>query len=250
MNPATLAIVTVPLLVASASAQSIRGIVLDDATDEPIAGALVNLLDTSGARLGGVQTGTDGRFLLPLERPGTYRLATRRLGYGPATSTLLHVPDSGVLDVEFRLTPEPVRLAPVEVRARPRRSRLEGAGFYRRRQMGIGRFMTAEEIEKVGGTWVSDVLRAEPSVRILYNPRRLGWDISFWGAGSSLSGRPCRPLVVLDGVRVETDNVQGLDDLVVPSEVEALELYPRGLGVPPQYGGTGASCGVILIWKK
>jgi hypothetical protein len=244
MRLVVIGVVALPLFVASAAAQSIRGIVLDDATDEPIAGTLVILLDTTGARLGAVATDTAGRFLLPLERPGTYRLAARRLGYGPATSTLLHVPDSGVLDVEFRLTPEAVLLAPVEVRAKPRRSRLEREGFYRRRELGIGRFMTAEEIEKRGATWVSDALRMEPSVRIRYDPVRLGW-VVYFSVGTS--GRPCLPLVVLDGTRLDMSTI---DELVPPSEIDAMELYPRGNGVPAQFGGTGASCGVILIWTK
>lgn len=245
MKSAVISVVTLLLIVASAAAQSIRGIVLDDATDEPIAGALVNLLDTMGARLGAVETSADGRFLLPLERPGNYRLAAQRLGYAPATSTLLQVRDSGVLDVGFRLTPEPVRLNPVEVRAKPRRSRLETEGFYRRRQLGIGRFMTTEEIEKRHGSFVSDVLRMEPSVRIRYDPRRLGWDVFFAGTIG-----PCPPWLVLDGVPIETDPSMSLDDLVVPSDIEALELYPRGAGVPSQYGGQRAFCGVILIWTK
>lgn len=43
-----------------------------------------------------------------------------------------------------------------------------------------------------------------------------------------------------------------LDDVVMPEDVEAVEVYRRGLEVPAKFGGTSIStqCGVIVIWTR
>ena len=37
-------------------------------------------------------------------------------------------------------------------------------------------------------------------------------------------------------------------DWISPDAVSAMEIYRSTAEVPPQYGGSDASCGVILIW--
>jgi hypothetical protein len=41
-----------------------------------------------------------------------------------------------------------------------------------------------------------------------------------------------------------------LDDLLVPSAIAGIEVYPSTTGLPPKYQATGARCGVIVIWTR
>ena len=58
----------------------------------------------------------------------------------------------------------------------------------------------------------------------------------------------CAPTLVLDGMKLGGELL--LDEVVHPANVLALELYPRSHGVPVQWSGYDAGCGVILIWTK
>jgi len=252
MRYALITLVKVIVSFELAAAQTVTGIVVDGTDNEPVAGVVIALADSAGVRLGVTETKADGSFELRLERAGRYTLSTQRLGYLSFTSQPLTILSGAELEFEIRLERAPIASQAVEVRTRSRVARLERAGFYTRRDKGIGRFLTAEDIRKRGSLLVSDLLRTEPSVRIVYNSARPGWDVVFRGATTSVVGKkaPCVPLVVVDGVRVRTDHSMGLDELVEVSEIEGLELYPGSAGVPAQYSGMGALCGVILLWLK
>ena len=252
MRYALITLVNVIVSFELAAAQTVTGIVVDGIDNEPVAGVVIALADSAGVRLGVIETKADGSFMLRLERAGRYTLSTQRLGYSSVRSQPLTILSGAGLEVEIRLERAPIATQALAVRTHSRLARLERAGFYTRRDKGIGRFLTAEDIRRRGSMLVSDLLRTEPSVRIVYNSARAGWDVVFRGATTSVVGKkaPCVPLVVVDGVRVRTDHSMGLDELVEVSEIEGLELYPGSAGVPAQYSGMGAMCGVILLWLK
>ena len=41
-----------------------------------------------------------------------------------------------------------------------------------------------------------------------------------------------------------------IDFLVDPVQVAGIEVFPSSMGVPIQYGGLDAACGVIVIWTR
>lgn len=248
--PATVCVVlALALSAVPGAAQSFDGVVLDDATGQPVPGTFVVLLDSAGTPLRSMESDRNGRFSFSVRRAGTYKLEAERLGYEVLASEPLRVRAGDVLELELRLASRPIRLAPLTVTTQRRRIRLERVGFYRRQDMGIGRFMTAEHIDTRPQFGVTDLLRTEPSVRMLYDPDRLGWVATFRGAASMRwETAPCLPLLVLDGTRVMDS--RWLDELVQPPDIAAIELYPSGNGAPVQYTGLGAPCGVILIWTK
>jgi hypothetical protein len=92
---------------------TITGIVQDELTGEPLAGAAVilNDLDRSTA------TGSDGRYVFHSVPSGPRRLTVRFVGHAPRTLQAL-VPADGVLEINVSLLPEPVQLPAVEVRTR------------------------------------------------------------------------------------------------------------------------------------
>jgi len=66
---------------APAAAQVVRGDVRDAVTHTPIFGAIVVVLDTSGARVAGAISDDSGRFSIRLSDAGAYRLRAERIGY-------------------------------------------------------------------------------------------------------------------------------------------------------------------------
>ena len=94
----------------------IRGLLLDDSTNAPVAGATVVLLDEGGAVRGRSFTDSSGVFFIGAEF-GTHRLRAERLGYGTKLSPPFRVSVPDTLRVTFRIGGEAVRLAPLVVTA-------------------------------------------------------------------------------------------------------------------------------------
>jgi protocatechuate 3,4-dioxygenase beta subunit len=70
---------------AVASAQTIRGTVVD-ASDRPVGGVVVFMLDSTSAVVARALTSETGDFRVATTRAGSYRLRTMRIGYRPTTT--------------------------------------------------------------------------------------------------------------------------------------------------------------------
>lgn len=112
-------------------AQVIRGRLLDDASAQPIEGATVWLLNEGEVRLVRTLTDAEGRFHFGLEL-GIYLLYAERIGYLPTTSSPFPVEALDTTDVEFRISDQPILIAPIAVSiggpSAPRFLRLEWPG--------------------------------------------------------------------------------------------------------------------------
>lgn len=95
---------------ADASAQVVRGRLLDEATRSPVGGAFVTLRGPDGAAVRSTLAGDDGWFQLAAPAPGEYRVRVERLGYQTYTSELLRVSRDSVLVRDFVLPQQPVVL--------------------------------------------------------------------------------------------------------------------------------------------
>lgn len=63
----------------------------------------------------------------------------------------------------------------------------------------------------------------------------------------------CYAQVYLDGVQVYTPapDVKLFDlNTLQPDLLKGVEFFPGPAETPAQYGGTGASCGTLLLWTK
>src|SRR5215207_4880553 len=99
------------LLAAQTTHTAVVGTVRDGASGEPLAGAVVALVDVDRA----VVTDEWGRYVFRAVPPGPQHLTVRRLGYAPRTLHAL-VPREGELKIDIALRPGPVVLRTVEVR--------------------------------------------------------------------------------------------------------------------------------------
>ena len=110
------------LLALQAPPARVVGVVRDEATGEPLAGALVSLPDLDRT----TSTDAGGRYVLPDVPPGPQHVLVRFIGH---TQHALHalVPAGGTLEIDVTLRAEPVRLGTIQVRSPPAIRGLDGA---------------------------------------------------------------------------------------------------------------------------
>ena len=99
---------------------SITGVVRNAESALPLLGAMVVVVDVD---VSGSGTRADGRYLLAGIPAGEHQFVVRAIGYAPRAIRIL-APAGGTLALDLALDPEPVVLAPIEVRS----SRVGGDG--------------------------------------------------------------------------------------------------------------------------
>jgi hypothetical protein len=214
----------------------VLGRVDDRETGKPVGTARIRLLAISGgARVGGQESDSAGFFSFPEVEAGEYRIQVTRLGYREIADTL-EIPAHGETRVEISMVPDAVDLEPLVVTAVQREP-----GFLRelraRRELGFGHFVTREEIEAQNPSRVTDLLRRMPGIRVVPGSQ-------FRDDAVLMRGR-CRPRLWIDGVPVWSE--MSIDQVLVPVEVEAIEVYSAAT-IPPRFGRN--ACGVVVVWTR
>jgi len=267
-----LAIVLLGFTRAPASAQAIRGVVVDDVSLTTVPSALLRLV-RNGEAGRGILTGDDGRFLLPVPEAGEYRLEVSGMGYETALSQIVYVDRGDTLSVEFRVRPDAVVLQPITVVGRTRRGR--NAFEQRRAEWDRGIFLTPAMVDSISPVYPAELLKGLDKVDV-----RWGWGVSSSGMPGPMPsvrtvlGRGC-VLYMVDFVPVQPEPwVSGawagsqLSSLE-GGDIVAVEVYRSALEVPPelrQYtnqfrpvwnaGSSGVSyqesihCGLTVFWTR
>lgn len=182
-----------------------------------------------------VQTsGDDGGFVFADIAAGSATLSTRRLGYAPKTVDLrLPDPDPSS-QLVLVLDAIPNELASVIVEE----SKQHLAEFYdRKANSNFAKFFDQKDIRKRNPLYLSDLFR-----------NIAGATISSDGAGNRILLRGCKPMVWLDGMRAPGAE---LDELVRPSDIAGLEVFPSNAGLPAGYQDrNNRMCGAIIVWTR
>ena len=242
----------------SSAAGQVRivGRVVDDLTEFPIPNVRITLLARDGTTLARTETDGTGTFDFSVRRRSGVKIEAARFGYVSNTTPVLYFDNRIFFQVEVRLDPDVILLAPLEVIAwseRPENAMLEG--FRRRRETGLGTFITREEFEQRKPSLVTDLLREVP-----------GLDVASTGSGTRpvvrierAGNRDCTTQIFVDGFLVNRRAIGSdgyrpidfrIDDAVSPASVEGIEIY-KGLGtVPAEFLNPDAICGVIAIWTR
>ena len=237
-------------------AQEISGVVSDSISQQPIAGARLLLLDSAGTAIAVTVSGTDGAFSFKLPHVGEYRLVISRIGYTSLATKRFTIDSAFTARVSLSLPATPLTLDTVAVFANGDERRLQylaDAGFYRRKQIGFGHFLTRADIDKRDAQSMTDLLHDIPGVRVICGGPHC--NVTMRAASSMFMRGTCQPSVVLDGVLIRAGGTPSrgdllLDDLINPFNVEALEVYPGPEGVPVQYSGYLSPCGAIIAWSR
>lgn len=234
------------------------GRVLDDATQGPVPEATVVLRDSTGRALASQVTDDDGRFRIPHPGRGQrFTLTVEHVAFATSEGGVRFPPTEQVL-VEVLLARQAIELDPIIVRERRRRGLLD-VGYYDRRARGGGVFVDRREIERRRPTRITDLLRGRAGIRVV----SMGFgafDVRFLQQVSfQYTPERCQPAVWIDGGLAREGGslpargqrpVVPLSSLISPEQVEAIEVYDGTAGVPREYAGANAPCGVILIWTR
>jgi hypothetical protein len=213
-----------------------------------------------------VRTNADGLFQISDLPSGTHRILVRKLGYGPLDVSLAFAPRERV---ERRIVLGTVSvLSTVDVKAK----RLDPGmrDFEEQRALGIGRFLTRDDLERQRMTRMTEVLMMVNGIRFkpLANrqyasaghrpPVGMGHCYYFEGPHAD-SARTCVPVNECF-MQVYLDNhplFLGRDGETVPDlsrfrpdEIEAVEVYASGAETPSKYSGLGTSCGSIVLHRR
>jgi len=220
----------------SASAQVLRGTIVDAQSSRQLPAADIGLIDARGQRAAGTRSDSAGAFQFELPQPGAYQLQVNLIGYATFNSEAVPLRQGETIDVLIRLSTVALPLTPLVITARRRASdRL--AEFERRRTtFGTGHFISRADIERRPIATASELLIGAPYVSLIDNR------ILFPGTIDEY----CRANVYIDGQLI-TRSID-VDDLLISDWIEGIEVYPRAGVAPAEYQRN--DCGSILFWTR
>lgn len=233
----------------------IVGHTVADGDESPIEGVAVTVVSPDGDDLDERFTDSEGRFIvLVQEGLETVRLRAERIGYETVLTPPIDLERYSSINVQVRLAPEAVPMAPLEVVAGQRTdASFMHQGFRQRKELGLGQYITREEIERRSPSQVTDLLRTLPGVRLNSSARGSHSVVTMArGQAGSLAGGQCPAQVYVDDFHV---NKAGgwtfrIDDVVSPGDVEGIEVYKGLATVPAEFLSPRADCGVVVIWTR
>ncbi len=94
----------------AASAQAVRGQLVDSESLSPVEGAMVWLVDSQGVRAAGYLSNAAGRFLLRAPSPGQYHLRVERIGFATVESSVMTLEADLVVDYRMEMVQEAIPL--------------------------------------------------------------------------------------------------------------------------------------------
>jgi hypothetical protein len=219
---------------------SLRGVVRTPA-GRPIPNARVAIAGSGDS----TTAGDDGAFTLARVPAGSQTIEARAVGYLPARAPV---------DLFAGDAPNTTTIALVSVRAYLDTVRVTGQRVYtsdrsgferRRRSSGTGYFLDRATIERRNPFRTTDLLRQVPGI-----------DVRHGLTGDQVlvrsMGTVCRPTIYLDGMPLSFPGA-GSDfpddvDMVLPTELEGVEVYRSQVGAPFEYTMPMSNCGSILLW--
>jgi len=217
---------------------------------QPISRATVALRETEEVRL----SGEDGSFRFSSVPVGSVTLNVALLGFADSEGVLV-IGGGQILDVEVRLSPQPIEMDPIVVVATRLEINVMLADVRRRAERGWGTVLMEKELEaRRSVTRTTDILQ-EYGATVIGSTER---ERALYFRRTS-----CGPVVYIDGIKVthgsrskspfgsggEIDSAQAVN-MVHPLNIEAMEIYRGPAQTPGEFLDSNAQCGVILIWTK
>jgi hypothetical protein len=168
---------------------------------------------------------------------GAHRVEIRSIGYRPQVFDLT-LTEGQILEREFAILFTGDKLPELTVEARHSRLLPRFADFERRRQTGIGAYITREEIRARGYMKVGEALRSLKGVRV--NCTEVDCIVQMSRAPIN-----CHPTYYVDGRLARS-----FAESTPMNDVQGIEVYRGAAEMPGEFAGAGAMCGVIVIWTR
>jgi hypothetical protein len=216
---------------------------VNDKFGKPLPNAHVTVWGTDSETI----TDGRGRFRLGSLPGGTQTIEVRAIGFQPIERVVaLSAGDPTTVDILLRdrvTELEGVNVTAMGVRARlkPFHDRMRDS----ERGINHGYFITEADIERRKPAFLTQLFYNLPTVRVVGRGTPLNDVI--------LGSKNCTMTVFVDNIRVVgtlSGEDERLNKLLSPSNVLAIEVYPRAVTAPPAYQSLNGTCGIILIWTK
>ncbi len=218
----------------------LAGIVRDAISHRPIAAASIRV---AGNEAG--PTDASGRFLERIVVRGDALVEAARVGFRPVHFDLW--PGNGQDTVRLAIALRPLAIELGEIVVEGDRVRTAAfPDFERHRTAGFGTFLTEERIKGLGSFSAVDLLRwagVQVSGDVFAENGRA---IRIFGAPYSCGDRG--PVIMIDGRRWPTESAMAYLDATDANELVGVEVYSHLGGIPPEYNGPDAECGVVAVW--
>ena len=230
-----------------------RGTVRNAKTNQPIEGAEVALPQLGVA----VRSASNGRFQLPKVAAGKHQFVVRQPGYGAVDATIETIAGK-IVEQEVLLT----RLTLLDSVVVEENALLPS--FEENRRMGLGKFLTREDLKLKENRTLSAVFEEFTGVKIISGTGSHAGVASTRGS-NSLSGNniksdptiglkpACYSHLYIDNMPVYTSRPGDLPfdiNSLSPRGIEAIEYYSNPATTPSRYSILNATCGVIVIWTR
>lgn len=250
LHPPFLAVAAVALLSASASAQEIRGRVVEDPSRQAVAGFAVTL--HAGDRpIGEARTDGNGFYRFRVEAAGTYRVEAVRPGFEPVQQEV-RVAAEDVTVPAMVLKPQVFELDSIEARARRRRAEPVSVGFSRPSHVIAGeRLATLEQ----HGARVLSALRQMTGVRVVeWNDRngRARFCVESRRRMIAFNEAPdaCHwTVLVLDGIALGRSGAEETMRTFHLTNFESIEYLPPAEAAQ-KYGMDAGTYGALVLWTR
>lgn len=230
--------------VSAGGLSTITGSVVSTSSSDPVNSAIVSLRRQDRPEANGLRIETDdhGRFRFEGIPSGDYLLSTHHIGYTDRLDTIA-VGHEALVSLDVPVTTQAVELPPIRVEVRS--TWLAETGFYWRKERGMGRFVTPEEVERRSAHNFAGLMQGVQGVEV----------IRVCGAGEypcpqilrmrqTNDIRSCRVKYFMDG--------QPMTGRVIPSDISAhdiaaVEIYRNVSEMPAQFY---SRCGSVVLWTK
>jgi hypothetical protein len=187
-------------------------------------------------------TNDSGAFTLSGLPSGTQELDVRKVSYAP-TSMPIDLSSRAPRTVTVLIRPAPPTLARINVEASKVEKGLKLVGFTDRKRMGLGHFLTEDQIAEKDPQIMTDIFTTMPGITVNYSSGQPTL------TSSRTAGGGCVKYYV-DDVPYTQQTPGDINDYMRPEEVSAVEVF-NSVDVPAQYTQAGnSSCAVIIIWTK
>lgn len=230
---------------AHAQQRAIRGIVTDSA-GYPLPNVEVRIME-----LGRIaRTTPDGRFTIDRISQRIVDLTARRLGYEVRSIRVSLINGEGD-SLRIVMRAEPLRLNQVEIEEKEEKHPFF-AEYEKRRERGIGTFVTQKDLERLNTSYPSDAFRRLPGMRFVQVSGGMG--VRFMsttsmtrGPRGGTGGGECVPTIWVDGQAVPGMEI----DELRAGDIFGIEIYRGASTTPAQFAKSGlAQCGAIVVWTR
>jgi hypothetical protein len=265
--PALVALLALSVASVPATAQTVRGVVIDDSTKLPISSVVVTLVDDAGADVLSVRSDSFGDFTIHAGRPGSYRVRATRIGYLPLTSDRVSLGQGQLVALRLSMTTVAQQLVAVRVVERRRLNMgelMSSTGFDLRESKGAGTFLSGERLALYGEETAADILNRNYR-HLVYVRDSIDGSVLLMRRG--LAG--CNPEIYIDAVQISSgqpeEAITGRAEhalaqlgMYAAKDLHGIEIYRAEQVPPPSLGGfigselspSGRNCGAVAVWTK